>query len=91
MKEDEIASVTTVPRIVDRIRAANPESPVSAYGIRVGIRRGDIPATRVGNRYMVTPEMILEYYTKTMDHTEKREKQKMGDEENTALDNGEKS
>ena len=65
MKIDtEIASRTTIPKLVAATRLMNPGTPVSAYGIRKAIRDGDIQAPKIGNKYVIDPDQVLAYYSK---------------------------
>ena len=63
MMTGNIITKTTIPRLVSRIRATNPESPVSEYAIRTAIHRGEIQAVKIGNKYIIDPDEVEEYYS----------------------------
>ncbi|MBR3475674.1 MAG: helix-turn-helix domain-containing protein [Candidatus Methanomethylophilaceae archaeon] len=51
----------TINAAVKAIKAADPESGISSSLVRRAIDRGEFKAKRIGNRYLIDLDSLLEY------------------------------
>lgn len=52
----------TVRGTVEYIRKMDPESIITEYAVRQAIRDEEIPARRVGNRYVIDVYKVIRYF-----------------------------
>lgn len=59
----ELEKYRTINAAYAEIKKQDPETEISMHGIKLGIKQGLIPSTKIGNKVVVSIENILKFYS----------------------------
>lgn len=58
----ELQKYRTINAAYAEIKKQDPETEISMHGIRMGVKQGLIPSTKIGKKVVVSIESILNFY-----------------------------
>lgn len=62
IRENEVPKLRTINKAVEMIKASDPECQITTCMVRKAIKNGDFKARRVGSKYLVDVDKLVEFF-----------------------------